>query len=43
MNDAYWEAEIDVGLDGKVTDITGGEMNQVTEIKLSSPKKACYR
>jgi heat shock protein HslJ len=43
MSDAYWEAEIDVGLNGKITDLTGGEMNQVTEIKLNSPKKACYR
>jgi hypothetical protein len=41
MNDAYWEADVLVGFDGKVTEFAGGAANQVTEIKLGSPKEAC--
>jgi uncharacterized repeat protein (TIGR03803 family) len=43
MNDAYWEAEIEVSFTGKVVEFTGEGYTQVTEIKLTSPKKACYR
>jgi hypothetical protein len=41
INDAYWQADVFVGLDGKVTEFAGGAATQVAEVKLGSPKEAC--
>jgi hypothetical protein len=41
MNDAHWQADVFVGLEGKVTEFAGGTATQVAEIKLGSPKEAC--